>query len=1397
MNSSLEPTPQRRELALSRSARDRYDLTEGLFPQRADGSVRDLHLLREMVQRVQRRRGESGEVLAPLSSGSLNALRLVQELLARLLDDYRAHRNPEWKRRALEWLEERFGRERLEVSLTTFLDLFPPPTVYRGEATVESALGDEEPAARERVLEEMLLVWLANRNPAAESLRDLWSDEELEAATGYGSMMESLRGFFAGQPRYSAGGGGAPGSGDERPVEESSVGSDSAQGNNLFELLQAPLRAAPDSLAAQLRFLLRWGFVSRISGFDHLATLVLTGLDVLREEHRPVFTGPGGPPPPPPEVPDFSDLGEEEERFTVDRDWMPELVLVAKNTLVWLHQLSHDHGRPVRRLDEIPEEALAQLAGWGFTGLWLIGIWQRSDASRRIKQLCGNTEAAASAYAVEDYRIAESLGGDEAWRVLRRRAAAHGLRLACDMVPNHFGVDSRWVREHPERFLSLPESPFPVYRFTGPDLSADARYSVRIDDRYYDRTDAAVVFQRIDHQSGDVRYIYHGNDGTSLPWNDTAQLDYLHPETQDSIIDTVLDVASRFPVIRFDAAMTLARRHVQRLWYPEPGKGGAIPSRSERAIPREEFLRRMPEEFWRRLVDRINAEAPDTLLLAEAFWMMEGYFVRTLGMHRVYNSAFMHMLRDEDNASFRAMVKNTLEFDPEVLRRFVNYVTNPDEETAIEQLGRGDKYFGICTLMATLPGLPMFGHGQFEGLSEKYGMEYRRAYRDEPVDEALVERHQRQIVPLLRRRKVFAGVEGFRLYDFETSAGPVSQDVLVFSNRHRQERALVLYHNRWGTVRGWVRHSVCWRDKRLGDGDKGLVRQTLGESFDLDPIPGHYVIFRDQVSGLEYIREARELWSRGLYVELGPYQTQVLMDFSEILAEPGEAWRRLAEALRGRGVPSLAEARDKILVQPVQGPVQSLLSASLVRQLLAARDLDSAQRGELLDQVEQRYGELLRQIRPLLGGAPGAAEASAGEAAEEDAIALTIAADVRRWLNAILDLASATLPALPSVGALEERAVTALREALSADASGEGAEDEPADLPSPDGTSAESTSPTPVIPGLDFPAEVSADGEAGSEAETNDDAGEPAASVADDAASHGAAPDAGTAVQGGDAAVLGGDAAVLGGDAAVLGGDAAVASPPPRLLAAEAFPPQQEEVAWSGLLLWAFLQPIGRLLGEEDAAARGRVFLDVWMLGKVVENTLADLGADPLLARQGAAAAELFTGRRDWFASLGAESSAGPLADAWLLDPEIRAFLGVHEFDGVHWFRKEGWRRLTWWMLAVALVARRADLSGSAREEHSAPGSVAVIPDAAIPDAAIIATDDGALGQGAAEVESAQREAIESAPMPSGELPHHGAGASDQALLQRALNVVAAFTAAEEPSRYRLEVLRSLLGDRP
>jgi glycosidase len=162
----------------------------------------------------------------------------------------------------------------------------------------------------------------------------------------------------------------------------------------------------------------------------------------------------------------------------------------------------------------------------GFTGLWLIGLWERSFASQKIKQRCGNPEAVPSAYSLYDYVIANDLGGEAAYENLRHRAWQRGVRLAADMVPNHVGIYSKWVVEHPDWFISLDYSPFPTYTFYGDNLSDDQRIGIYLEDHYYSREDAAVVFKRVDQWTGDTKFIYHGNDGTSMPWNDTAQLNF-------------------------------------------------------------------------------------------------------------------------------------------------------------------------------------------------------------------------------------------------------------------------------------------------------------------------------------------------------------------------------------------------------------------------------------------------------------------------------------------------------------------------------------------------------------------------------------------------------------------------------------------------------------------------------------------------------------------------------------------------------------------------------------------------------------------------------------------------------------------------------------------------------
>jgi hypothetical protein len=277
-----------------------------------------------------------------------------------------------------------------------------------------------------------------------------------------------------------------------------------------------------------------------------------------------------------------------------------------------------------------------------------------------------------------------------------------------------------------------------------------------------------------------------------------------------------------------------------------------------------------------------------------------------LGMHRVYNSAFMHMLRDEDNGGYRQVMKNTLTFDPQILKRYVNFMNNPDEETAVEQFGKADKYFGVVTLLSTLPGLPMFGHGQVEGYSEKYGMEYRRAYRDEKPDTDFIAYHDKVIAPLLHRRYIFADVENFLLYHFFDANGRVVEDVFAYSNRHHGEKALIIYHNKFGSTAGWIKTSTSFAVKAAGD--EYLVKRNLVEGLDLVNRPG-YVIFRDLVTDLEYIRSISELDEKGLYVELGAYKRHVFLDFRVV---DGTEWQKIHDELKGAGAPSMQKKWDKL-----------------------------------------------------------------------------------------------------------------------------------------------------------------------------------------------------------------------------------------------------------------------------------------------------------------------------------------------------------------------------------------------------------------------------------------------------------------------------------------------------
>ncbi|MFA5570623.1 MAG: alpha-amylase family glycosyl hydrolase [Sphaerochaetaceae bacterium] len=703
--------------------------------------------------------------------------------------------------------------------------------------------------------------------------------------------------------------------------------------DDLFSFLSRPAKIHPDSLLDQISFILtHWGDILP----ESLRQFALRAIDYIKEEQRPHFDGPG-----PSKVLSFDRFDLEYEAYSADEHWMPNVVMIAKSTLVWLDQLSKMYGYPITQLHEIPDYELDLMAQRGITALWLIGLWERSPASKRIKHLCGNPEAEASAYSLISYDIAESIGGWSSLEDLRNRCNMRGIRLASDMVPNHTGLDSDWALHRPDLFISMDYPPFPSYTYNGENLSVDPDVDIRIEDHYYDQTDAAVTYRRIDKRTGKTDYIFHGNDGTSMPWNDTAQLDFLNPETREAVMQQILHVARNFQVIRFDAAMTLAKRHIQRLWYPAAGSGGDIPGRSSFGMSDEEFAQAIPVEFWREVVDRIAVEVPDTLLLAEAFWMMEGYFVRTLGMHRVYNSAFMNMLKNQENKKYRDTVKNTISFDPEILKRFVNFMNNPDEDTAIAQFGNGDKYFGVCTLLSTMPGLPMIGHGQIEGFHEKYGMEYSKAYWNEYPDEHFIKEHERRIFPLLKMRFAFSGVDYFEMFDAHDNHS-VSESIFAYVNGTENLRALVLYNNQYEMAQGRILHSAQ-KAVRNSEGSRYGRSISLGDALKLSFEGKRFMIYESFPEGLTYILPSVIVFDEGLWVSLGGYETKIFLHIREVEDINGE-YEELYNSLGGRGIKDLEREVQLIRLQPLHKAMENFFSVEMfttLKGILSGQDVHS------------------------------------------------------------------------------------------------------------------------------------------------------------------------------------------------------------------------------------------------------------------------------------------------------------------------------------------------------------------------------------------------------------------------------------------------------------------------
>ncbi len=212
-------------------------------------------------------------------------------------------------------------------------------------------------------------------------------------------------------------------------------------------------------------------------------------------------------------------------------------LLYEINTRCWLRELSEESGCAMT-LANIPEPQFEQWQRLGFTHIWLMGVWSTGPRARAqalehlgLRQCYSEAspdwveaDVTGSPYAIADYHVSPSLGGDEALAQFRAELHAHGMKLVLDFVPNHLGVDHSWLSLQPELFVQST-------------------------------TQAPETFAQ--KSSTGTFWLAHGKDPYFSAWTDTVQLDYRRAATQEVMIQLLRSLAQRCDGLRCDMAMLL------------------------------------------------------------------------------------------------------------------------------------------------------------------------------------------------------------------------------------------------------------------------------------------------------------------------------------------------------------------------------------------------------------------------------------------------------------------------------------------------------------------------------------------------------------------------------------------------------------------------------------------------------------------------------------------------------------------------------------------------------------------------------------------------------------------------------------------------------------------------
>lgn len=348
-----------------------------------------------------------------------------------------------------------------------------------------------------------------------------------------------------------------------------------------------------------------------------------------------------------------------------------KILMAEVNTWVWLKDLERKYARQMT-LDRIPPNEWDEFAALGFNAIWLMGIWRRSPAGRKISRENASlfdaysqslpdwkrADLTGSPYCVKEYSVDSRFGGIVALEKVRKELRRRGIRLILDFVPNHLAIDHKWVSSNPEFFIRGDES----------DLE-------RTPNEFFQSEDGIFA---------------NGRDPFFSPWRDVVQVNAFSPEYRNAVIQELKRIGRICDGVRCDMAMLLLNRTFGHSWQSRVGTAPV-------------------SEFWEEIILEVKKVHPAMTFFAEVYWGLEWELLQ-VSFDYCYDKRLYDRLIHESAVTIRLHLEADFEFQKHLLR----FIENHDEARAASLLSI-QRQKAASLLAYTLPGASLLYEGQWEG----------------------------------------------------------------------------------------------------------------------------------------------------------------------------------------------------------------------------------------------------------------------------------------------------------------------------------------------------------------------------------------------------------------------------------------------------------------------------------------------------------------------------------------------------------------------------------------------------------------------------------------------------------------------------------------------------------